>query len=400
MKAYEQTVTVSDKVAVRLKKGHPLFHKDDFHLPADVREGTILRVTDSGGRFLVRGYYGKQNVGQGWVLSTNKDESIDVRFFKGKIETALNKRAGLFVNEETTAFRVLNGEGDGVGGLTIDYYEGFFLVTWYSKGMYSFRSQVLEALTACTAYKGIYEKKRFASEGQYVEDDDFVCGERGQFPLLVKENGMYFAVYLNDGPMTGIFLDQRHVRKQIRDQYAPGARMLNLFSYTGAFSVAAALGGAANTTSVDLANRSRSKTEEQFLINGIAVEDQHIVVMDAFRYLSYAEKNRLEFDLVVLDPPSFARSKKRTFSAAKDYTLLLEKALSVTAPNGIIVASTNAANVERRRFKQFVDQACTAKNCSYELLEEHRLPEDFATSPAYPQGQYLKVLIIRITGKE
>lgn len=176
--------------------------------------------------------------------------------------------------------------------------------------------------------------------------------------------------------------------------------MLNLFSYTGAFSVAAALGGAANTTSVDLANRSRSKTEEQFLINGIAVEDQHIVVMDAFRYLSYAEKNRLEFDLVVLDPPSFARSKKRTFSAAKDYTLLLEKALSVTAPNGIIVASTNAANVERRRFKQFVDQACTAKNCSYELLEEHRLPEDFATSPAYPQGQYLKVLIIRITGKE
>lgn len=103
------------------------------------------------------------------------------------------------------------------------------MVTWYSKGMYSFRSQVLEALTACTAYKGIYEKKRFASEGQYVEDDDFVCGERGQFPLLVKENGMYFAVYLNDGPMTGIFLDQRHVRKQIRDQYAPGARMLNLF---------------------------------------------------------------------------------------------------------------------------------------------------------------------------
>lgn len=95
-------------------------------MPADVREGTILRVTDSGGRFLVRGYYGKQNVGQGWVLSTNKDESIDARFFKGKIETALNKRAGLFVNEETTAFRVLNGEGDGVGGLTIDYYEGFF----------------------------------------------------------------------------------------------------------------------------------------------------------------------------------------------------------------------------------------------------------------------------------
>ena len=109
------------------------------------------------------------------------------------------------------------------------------------------------------SYKAIYEKKRFDTAGQYVEDDDFVKGERGDFPVIVQENGIRYAVDLNDGAMTGIFLDQRHVRKAIRDKYANGRRVLNTFSYTGAFSVAAALGGAEKTTSVDVANRSLAK---------------------------------------------------------------------------------------------------------------------------------------------
>lgn len=136
-------------------------------------------------------------------------------------------------------------------------------------------------------------KKRFATDGKYEGEDDFVTGERGEFPMLVQENGMHFAVNLNDGPMTGVFLDQRDVRKKIRDEYAYGKDVLNLFSYTGAFSVAAALGGAKQTTSVDLANRSRAKTEEQFLVNGLPVENERIIVMDVFKYFSYALKKRL-----------------------------------------------------------------------------------------------------------
>lgn len=108
--------------------------------------------------------------------------------------------------------------------MTIDDYDGFYLLTWYSEGVYTFKEFIVQALVNTVSVKGIYEKKRFATDGKYVEDDDFVYGERGQFPLVVKENGMFFAVYLNDGPMTGIFLDQRNVRKQIRDRYAAGKK--------------------------------------------------------------------------------------------------------------------------------------------------------------------------------
>ncbi|BBP93135.1 hypothetical protein BsIDN1_67530 [Bacillus safensis] len=194
------------------------------------------------------------------MMRTKKNRSSF--FFVSRLEQAAKSRTHLFRDAQTTAFRVLNGEGDGIGGVTIDYYDGFYLIQWYSEGVYTLKEDVLAALEhVYPDYKGIYEKKRFDTSGQYIEDDDFVKGEKGEFPLIVKENGMNVAVYLNDGAMTGIFLDQRHVRKKaIRDRYAKKERLCSIhFSYTGAFSVAAALGGASRTTSVDVANRSLKK---------------------------------------------------------------------------------------------------------------------------------------------
>lgn len=217
-------------------------------------------------------------------------------------------------------------------------------MSWYSAGIYSFKEAVYEALTETVNYKAVYEKKRFDSKGQYMEQDDFVMGTPGEFPIIVKENGMNYAVNLNDGAMTGIFLDQREVRLTIRERYSQHKSMLNTFSYTGAFSVAAALGGAMKTTSVDVAKRSVAKTIEQFSVNNIDYEAQDIKVMDVFQYFKYAQRHHLKFDLVVLDPPSFARTKQITFSTAKDYPKLLMDAIAITEKNGIIVASTNNAS--------------------------------------------------------
>ncbi len=193
-----------------------------------------------------------------------------------KLRSALKLRESFFEDDDTTAFRVFNGEGDGIGGLTIDFFDGFYMVSFYSEGIYSFRTLIFEALKETVNYRGIYEKKRFNTNGQYVEQDDYVEGEQGQFPLIIKENGMNYAVDLNDGAMTGIFLDQRNVRLSLRENYSEGKTVLNTFSYTGAFSVAAALGGAYETTSVDLAKRSLPKTIEQFSVNGIDYEQQQI----------------------------------------------------------------------------------------------------------------------------
>ncbi|EJS78033.1 class I SAM-dependent rRNA methyltransferase [Bacillus cereus] len=391
----EVTIKIKPKFIKEIKSGYPLILKDAIQNLNDVREeGTIIKVVDEKNQFIGKGYYGKQNKGYGWILTRKEKEQINQDFFESKIKSALHKRKHFYKSNDTTAFRVLNGEGDGLGGLIIDYYDGFYVVSWYSEGIYTFRDEIVAALQKVANFKGIYEKKRFDTKGKYIEGDDFVAGERGEFPLIVKENGVNFAVYLNDGAMVGVFLDQRNVRKQIRDKYAKGRTMLNIFSYTGAFSVFAALGGASKTTSVDLANRSLSKTIEQFSVNEIDYEAQDIIVEDVFLYFKYAAKKKMKFDMVVLDPPSFARSKKYTFSAAKDYKNLLKETIAITENNGIIVASTNCSAFDMKKFKGFIDTAFKEMNGKYKILEEHSLPEDFRTIDQFKEGDYLKVVFI------
>ncbi len=269
------------------------------------------------------------------------------------------------------------------------------MVSWYSAGIYSFKEVIYEALSETVNYKAIYEKKRFDSKGQYIEQDDFVMGTPGEFPLIVKENGMNYAVHLNDGAMTGIFLDQREVRLAIRERYSKAKTVLNTFSYTGAFSVAAALGGAMKTTSVDVAKRSLAKTIEQFSVNDIDYEAQDIKVMDVFHYFKYAQRHQLKFDLVVLDPPSFARTKQITFSTAKDYPKLLKDAIAITEKNGIIVASTNNASFGMKKFKGFIEQAFNDTHTRYKIVEEYGLPKDFRVPREHPEFNYLKVVFIQ-----
>lgn len=387
---------VNAKNIADIKKGYPLILKEAIiNTDALREEGNIIRLVDRDRRFVAKGYYGNQNKGIGWVLTRKEDEEIDFDFFESKIAAALARREALFADPETTAFRVFNGEGDGIGGLTIDYFDGFYMVSWYSEGIYSLKHHVYSVMDKIIDYKGVYEKKRFDAKGEYIEQDDFVKGQQGDFPIIVRENGINFAVNLNDGAMTGIFLDQRDVRQAIRDKYSEGKNVLNTFSYTGAFSVAAALGGAMKTTSVDLAKRSLAKTIEQFSVNGIDYEQQDIKVMDVFDYFRYAKRHELKFDLVVLDPPSFARSKKYTFSTAKDYPALLKDAIAITEKNGVIVASTNNSSFGMKKFKTFIEQAFSEAGSKFKILEESSLPRDFRTNRDFPEFNYLKVVILQ-----
>ena len=395
--AAEISIGVNDKFKADYLKGYPLISKEALESTDALKEeGTLVKLVDKQGHFLGKGYYGKQNKGFGWILTRDENEGIDQKFIEGKLKMAFANRQALFADPSTTAFRVFNGEGDGFGGMTIDYYDGYYMVSWYSEGMYTFKDHVFAALGNVAEFKGIYQKKRFDTKGQYIEEDDFVQGERGEFPLIVKENGVNFAVYLNDGAMTGIFLDQREVRNTIKEKYAKGKTVLNTFSYTGAFSVAAALGGAVKTTSVDLAKRSSSKTIEQFSVNGIDYESQDILVMDVFNYFNYAKRKEMKFDVVILDPPSFARSKKYTFSTSKDYTNLMKEAIAITEQNGVIVASTNSASFGMKKFKGFIDKAFKEEGKKYSIVEEFTLPADFRVRKEFKEGDYLKVLFVKM----
>ncbi|MCM2676051.1 class I SAM-dependent rRNA methyltransferase [Alkalicoccobacillus plakortidis] len=390
------TLQVDSRLASLYKRGFPIVEQEIVEqVEEPLLEGDFLTIEDESGAFVAKGYYGQQNKGRGWILSTKKQEVIDVELFIQRIQKAFAMRSRLFSDEKTNAFRLFNGEGDGIGGLTIDFYAEYGVITYYSEGIYSMKEWVIEAVKRTYPFIGLYEKKRFAQKGTYVEDDDFVEGEQAPEPLLIMENGIKYAVYLNDGPMTGIFLDQREVRKRINEDYAKDKTVLNTFSYTGAFSVAAANGGAVQTTSVDLASRSKERTIEQFSVNGLDLEQQRIHVMDVFEYFKYAQKKQLLFDLVVIDPPSFARSKKQSFSVAKDYPALLKQAIAITEKNGVIVASTNNSVLGMRKFKTFVEQAFKSQKLNYTILEEHTVPDDYPYLSNYKESNYLKVLFIK-----
>lgn len=387
---------IDAKYVNRYRNGYPVLLKEAVLNPEVLKEeGQLIRLYDERNAFIAIGYYGIQNKGLGWVMTQDETAVIDLQYFKNLLIKAIGLRKTFFESYETTAFRVFNGEGDGLGGLIIDYYDGYYVINYYSQGIYAFKATLMQALSEVTGFMGVYQKKRFDTAGKYIEENDFVTGFEAPEPLLVLENGVKFATYLNDGAMTGVFLDQRPVRQLIKTRYAKGKTVLNTFSYTGAFSVFAALGGALKTTSVDLANRSLSKTIEQFEVNGIDPQAQEIIVEDVFHYFKYALRNGLAYGMVVLDPPSYATSKHFTFSAEKDYTNLLKEAIAITEDKGIIVASTNCSAFDMTKFMGFIERAFDETNHPYEVLETFTLPEDFRTLDHYREGDYLKVVFLR-----
>ncbi|AVK48111.1 50S rRNA methyltransferase [Clostridium sp. MF28] len=392
----EAILTVKKEFVKKYKNGYPLILEEAFDNIKDLKEeGQIITLIDEKKTFLGKGYYGKQNKGCGWILSNSKNSNLDYKFFYDKIRNAFSKRMKFYHSKDTSAFRVFNGEGDGIGGLTIDYFDEYYLITWYSRGIYTFKDNIIKAIKSLVSFDGIYEKKRFEENGMVVDEDSYVCGRKAPEPLIVKENKVNFSIYLNDGAMVGVFLDQKEVRKSIKDKYSNNKKVLNTFSYTGAFSMAAAKGGAI-TTSVDLASRSLEKTTENFTINNIDFTKHEIIVEDIFLYFKRAKKEELKFDVVILDPPSFATSKDNRFSAAKDYKGLVKSAIDITEDEGVIVASTNCATFNMGKFKKFIDEAFKESHRNYEILEEHTLSEDFAVTDKFPEGNYLKVVIVKM----
>lgn len=384
-------IKVTQQAAKKIKKGYPLIQEEDLAQKVDTNDWVTF--TDTQGTYLAQGYLGKQNKGMGWIL-TKEACPIDHEFFVQRFATAKAKRQAYYADSQTTAFRVLNGEGDELGGLIIDLYNEYAVFSWYNDTLYHQKQPLVTAFQEVfPEVKGVYEKIRFDSN---LPESQFVYGDLAPEPLVIKENGIHYATYLNEGLMTGIFLDQREVRGLLAEGFASGKTVLNMFSYTGAFSVAAAMGGAIETTSVDLAKRSLPKTKEQFAVNGLDESQQKIHVMDTFEYFKYAKKKDLQFDLIVLDPPSFARNKKKVFRVAKNYGELIEDSVDILNEDGVIIASTNAANVSPQRFQQMIEEALTKKGMHFEKIATYHLPSDFAVYPQFPEGDYLKVYFYQV----
>ena len=383
-------IRVSKRVEKKLAKGLVLLEASDLE-NVNLKDQEV-EVQSQEGTFLGTAYLSQQNKGLGWFVSTDK-VTFNQAFFETLFRQAKEKRSAYYQDELTTAFRLFNQEGDGFGGLTVDLYGDYAVFSWYNSYVYQIRQTISEAFRQVfPEVLGKYEKIRF--KGLDYESAHIYGQEAPDF-FTVLENGVLYQVFMNDGLMTGIFLDQHEVRGSLVDGLAMGKSLLNMFSYTAAFSVAAAMGGASQTTSVDLAKRSRELSQAHFQANGISTGDHRFIVMDVFEYFKYAKRKGLTYDVIVLDPPSFARNKKQTFSVAKDYHKLISQSLEILNPEGIIIASTNAANVSRQKFTEQIDKGFAGR--SYQILNKYGLPADFAYNKKDESSNYLKVISMKVS---
>ena len=383
-------IRVSKRVEKKLAKGLVLLEASDLE-NVNLKDQEV-EVQSQEGTFLGTAYLSQQNKGLGWFVSKDK-VAFNQAFFETLFRQAKEKRKSYYQDDLTTAFRLFNQEGDGFGGLTVDLYGDYAVFSWYNSYVYQIRQTISEAFRQVfPEVLGAYEKIRF--KGLDYESAH-VYGQEAPDFFTVLENGVLYQVFMNDGLMTGIFLDQHEVRGSLVDGLAMGKSLLNMFSYTAAFSVAAAMGGASQTTSVDLAKRSRELSEAHFQANGLSTEAHRFIVMDVFEYFKYAKRKGLTYDVIVLDPPSFARNKKQTFSVAKDYHKLISQSLEILNPEGIIIASTNAANVSRQKFTEQIDKGFAGR--SYQILNKYGLSADFAYNKKDESSNYLKVISMKVS---
>jgi 23S rRNA (cytosine1962-C5)-methyltransferase len=292
----------------------------------------------------------------------------DVPALDDALALAMERRWGLGRSAETTAFRLVNEEGDALPGLAVDVYGDHLVAQLYVSEAWDDRDRrerVLDRLHAL-GFAGVYLKLRPKQANVLVDTrrDDLapahaVRGEDAPAEIVVRENGVPFAVRLGDGLSTGIFLDQRQNRRLVRE-LGHGARVANLFAYTCAFSIVAAVGGASRTVSVDASVAALERGRKGFELAGLALDAHAFVAEDAFAWLARMATKKERFDLVVLDPPSYSSTKKRRFVAESDYDELVALAAAIVAPGGRIVACCNHRGMSRSRLRRLVGEGVRA----------------------------------------
>jgi 23S rRNA (cytosine1962-C5)-methyltransferase len=384
-------------LARHLRAGHPwVFRKAIEKAPKGLAPGTIVDVTDDG-RFVARGYFDPHSAITVRVLTREPAEAIDADFWRRRIARALALRRELV--HGTTGYRMVHGESDGLPGVVADRYGAFAVLKLYSAGLVPHRSAIVEALRAeAEGLEGVFGRDEVPRD----DDDEggapagrVLWGAEPPELLAIDEHGMRLLVDVRRGQKTGHFLDQRENRRMVRGLAADRPEALNLFSYTGGFSVAAALGGAKHVVSVDVDQDAIRLARENFRANGLDPADHAFAAEDCFEILARYRREGRRFDLVVCDPPAFAKSQRAVDAAIAGYASLNRAALAVVAPGGLLVTASCSARVSVEQFTDAVKEAAFKARVDLQLVAETRQPPDHPVSLQFREGRYLKCLVLR-----
>jgi 23S rRNA (cytosine1962-C5)-methyltransferase len=391
--AHEAKIVLRKGRARPLWYGHPWVYANAIaSIEGEAAPGDVVSLTDHDGRFIGKGFYNARS--QIPVrLCTRADEVVDAAFLRRRIERARATRTRLGLpSRETNAYRLVNSEGDDLPGLVIDIYADAAAVQLTTLAMSMRRAEIYDALEAELAVKTIYE----LAPAAYADLEGYAAGSRvargaSRGSVAVVENGVALEVEPLGGQKTGMFIDQRETRARVA-ALARGTRMLDVYAYAGGFALAAARAGAAAVTAVDSSARAVARINAHAAANGVTID---AIEADAFRYLETATPRA--FDLVVIDPPKFARARKDLDAARKGYERLNALALQTVAPGGILVTCSCSQNVDAETFERIVAAGAKQAGRDVKVFERRGPAADHLLPPAFTEGQYLKVLLCHVT---
>ncbi len=385
-------------VVAAIRRGHPWIFAAALERPArELAAGSVVDVVAPGGQeFLARGFYDPDGPIAVRVLTRDPDVRLDAAFVRARVLSACALRRTAAHELDGDALRLLNGEGDVVPGLVLDAYADTGVVRF--DGMAAERAWAPHARTIFEAVRegGIPLVRVWArpSEGR-AGGGHALVGDAPRGLIMVREASLRFEVDVVHGQKTGLFLDQRPNRARVRD-LAAGQRVLNLFAYTGGFSVAAALGGARQVTTVDLARPAVDAARRNFAHSGAPAEAHEFVAADCRAFLTDAAARGRRWDLAVCDPPSFAPSEKAKPAALVAYRGLNAQVAQVVAPGGLLATASCSSHVGMDDFTATVAAGCADAGRSARVVHAGGAGPDHPVSVAFPEGRYLKFLLLRL----
>jgi 23S rRNA (cytosine1962-C5)-methyltransferase len=398
-------IQVNDSAAAALDRGHPWVYRDAIRKPPSRLEaGAVVLVVDGRGRFLGRGLWDPDSPIAARVHERDVDTPIDAASFVRRLGAAFAVRKRLFgdsngdgtTDADTDAYRLANGEGDRVPGLVIDRYRDVAVLRLDGGSLEPWLETLRGPLARLLGEHGIrsaalrISREARGGKGPMIEQ---LWGPKVPERMFVRERGLALEVDLHFGHKTGTFLDHRENLARLRALARGRARVLNLFSYTGGFSVATALGGAGHVTSVDTAGPAHASAQRSFRENGLDPTRHTFVTADVFAFLEAAEKRGERFDLVISDPPSFAPSEKAKPRAIASYRRLHRACAAVLAEGGTFCAASCSSHVTADDFFTTLDDASLGRS-DLRVVSMLGQPEDHPWLPAWTEGRYLKLAVL------
>ena len=363
-------------------------------MPKNLVEGDLVAVYSANDEFLGIGHY---QIGSIAVrIITFMDEVIDHDFWKKKIENVwkLRDSLGFADSLETNVFRLVNGEGDGIPGLIIDYYNGTAVLQMHSIGMYLIRNDIVKVLSEVLGekLKAVFDKssKTLPFKADINPEDGYLMGESGETEVL--EYGLKFKVDWESGQKTGFFIDQRENRLMVQ-KYAKNRDVLNMFCYTGGFSFYAMKGGARLVHSVDASSSAIELTNENVELNFPNDKRHESFVADGFEYLKNIQD---KYDLIVLDPPAFAKHRDALPQALKGYKRINTRAFEQIRSGGILFTFSCSQVVTKDKFREAVFSAAAISGRKVSILHQLTQPTDHPINIFHPESEYLKGLVLHV----